>query len=53
MDIERIRRYKDKMNFISESFDIAAMACKDLKLIPKDDYTNIDLLFEKIRIFQR
>ncbi len=84
MDIERIRRYKDKMNFISErrqdieewisgfdpsdfisdkktrlavykafqelveaSFDIAAMACKDLKLIPKDDYTNIDLLFEK------
>lgn len=27
--------------------EIAAMACKDLKLIPKDDYTNIDLLFEK------
>jgi len=84
MDIERISRYKDKLNIISErkqdieewvsgydssdfiedkktrlavyksfqelveaSFDIAAMACKDLKIIPKDDYTNIDLLFEK------
>ncbi len=84
MDIERIRRYKDKLNVISEraqdieewvmgydssdfiadkktrfavykafqelveaSFDITAMACKDLKIIPKDDYTNIDLLFEK------
>lgn len=84
MDIERIGRYKDKLNLISErkqdiedwvsgydssdfikdkktrlavykafqelveaSFDVAAMACKDLKTIPKDDYTNIDLLFEK------
>ncbi|MBU4220529.1 MAG: DUF86 domain-containing protein [Euryarchaeota archaeon] len=84
MDIERISRYKDKLNLISErkqdieewvsgydssdfiedkktrlavykafqelveaSFDVAAMVCKDLKIIPKDDYTNIDLLFEK------
>ncbi len=84
MDIERIGRYKDKLNIISErkqdieewmsgydssafvadkktrlavykafqelaeaSFDIAAMTCKDLKIIPKDDYTNIDLLCEK------
>ncbi|MCE8423048.1 MAG: DUF86 domain-containing protein [Candidatus Methanoperedens sp.] len=84
MEIKRIERYKDKINFISErkqdieewasgfdpsdftadkktrlavykafqelveaSFDIAAMACKDIKIIPKDDYTNIDLLFEK------
>jgi uncharacterized protein YutE (UPF0331/DUF86 family) len=84
MEIERIGRYKDKLNIISEraqdieewvkgidssdfindkktrfaaykafqelveaSFDIAAMACKDLKIIPKDDYTNIDLLFDK------
>ena len=84
MDLERIGRYKDKLNIISEraqdieewvrgydssnfiddkktrfavykafqelveaSFDITAMACKDLKIIPKDDYTNIDILFEK------
>jgi len=84
MEIERIGRYKDKLNIISEraqdieewvsgfdpsdfisdkktrlavykafqelveaSFDITAMACKDLKIIPKDDYTNIDILFEK------
>jgi uncharacterized protein YutE (UPF0331/DUF86 family) len=84
MEIERIGRYKDKLNLISEraqdieewvrgydssdfiddkktrfavykafqelveaSFDITAMACKDLKIIPKDDYTNIDILFEK------
>ncbi|MCX9085267.1 MAG: DUF86 domain-containing protein [Candidatus Methanoperedens sp.] len=84
MDLDRISRYKDKLNIISERkqdieewvsgydpsdfiedkktrlavykafqelveeyFDVAAMACKDLKIIPKDDYTNIDLLFEK------
>jgi len=32
---------------VEASYDIMAMACKDLKMIPKDDYTNIDLLFEK------
>ncbi|GFO97323.1 hypothetical protein ig2599ANME_1523 [groundwater metagenome] len=84
MDIERINRYKDKINLITErlgdieewtsgyhnsdflsdkksrlavykafqelseaSFDIIAMACKDLKIIPKDDYTNTDALYNK------
>ncbi len=84
MDIERIGRYKDKLNVITErkqdieewisgfdssdfvadkktrlavykafqeiveaSFDIASMICKDLKIVPKDDYTNIDMLLGK------
>lgn len=84
MDIERAKRYEDKLNLISErlrdidewisgydasdftsdkktrlavykafqelteaSFDIIAMACKDSKIIPKDDYTNVDALYDK------
>ncbi len=39
--------YKAFQELVEASFDITAMACKDLKIIPKDDYTNIDLLFEK------
>jgi uncharacterized protein YutE (UPF0331/DUF86 family) len=80
VDIERAKRYKDKLNLMAEragdildwtsedvsgfisdkktklatykafqelteaSFDIAAMVCKDSGLIPKDDYTNVDIL---------
>jgi len=43
----RLAVYKAFQELVEASFDIAAMACKDLKIIPKDDYTNIDLLFEK------
>jgi len=81
MEIERVRRYKDKTNIIikranqiegwvqdisSDQFldddrtklatykafqeiveacmDIVAMMCKDLDLVPKDDYSNIENL---------
>lgn len=81
MEIERAKRYRDKMNIIlkrndeindwiggynSEDFvhdektklatykafqeiveasmDCIAMACKDEKIVPKDDYTNIESL---------
>jgi uncharacterized protein YutE (UPF0331/DUF86 family) len=84
MDIERAKRYEDKLNLISErlrdidewisgydssdftsdkktrlavykafqeltdaSFDIVAMVCKNSKIIPKDDYTNVDALYDK------
>jgi len=43
----RLAVYKAFQELVEASFDIAAMACKDFKIIPKDDYTNIDLLFEK------
>lgn len=80
MDEDRLKRYWDKINLISERstqieewtampsedfvsdektklatykafqeiaeacMDIVAMMCKDSKIPPKDDYTNIDLL---------
>lgn len=88
MDIERAKRYKDKINVILERceeinewtggyeeddftreektklatykafqevvescMDIIAMACKDEKIVPKDDYTNIEnLIFINERI---
>jgi uncharacterized protein YutE (UPF0331/DUF86 family) len=88
MEIERIKRYKDKINVIIERsenvsewiggyeaeefirdektklavykafqeivescMDIIAMACKDEKIVPKDDYTNIEnLIFIDDRI---
>lgn len=89
MDIERAKRYKEKLNFISErledieewtsidvsdfisdkktrlatykafqelieaSFDIVAMMCKDSRIIPKDDYTNVESLYNKNIIEER
>ncbi|MCX9012891.1 MAG: DUF86 domain-containing protein [Candidatus Methanoperedens sp.] len=84
MDVERAKRYKDKLGLISErlwdidewtseydvskfvsdkktrlavyeafqelteaSFDIVAMVCRDSKIITKDDYTNVDSLYNK------
>lgn len=83
MNIERAKRYRDKLNLILEraadiedwanidvtdfvsdkktrlavykafqelteaSFDVVAMACKDAKIIPKDDYANSEALFQK------
>ena len=80
MDIERAKRYREKLNFIRErvadvedwmpfevsdfssdkrnrlaiykafqelieaSFDVTAMVCKDSKMVPKDDYTNLETL---------
>ncbi len=83
MDIERAKRYKDKLDFIMEkvndieewasvdvsdfisdkktrlavykafqelveaSFDIVAMACRDSRILSKDDYANIEALYQK------
>ncbi len=40
----RFAIYKAFQELTEASFDIVAMACKDSKIIPKDDYTNIDAL---------
>lgn len=89
MNLERIDRYKDKMDLIEkriqeieewtditrEEFledertklavykafqelaescmDIIAMACKDMKILPKDDYINIEKLSLKIKFNKR
>lgn len=89
MDIERAKRYKDKLNFILEkmndieewtsvdisdfisdkktrlavykafqelveaSFDIVAMACRDSRIISKDDYANVEALYQKNILYER
>jgi len=83
MEIERAKRYRDKLNLILErtadiedwtsieisdfisdkktrlavykafqelveaSFDIVAMACRDSRIISKDDYANVEALYQK------
>ncbi|RLG56944.1 MAG: DUF86 domain-containing protein [Candidatus Hydrothermarchaeota archaeon] len=39
--------YKAFQEIAEASMDIIAMVCKDEKFIPKDDYTNINILFER------
>jgi uncharacterized protein YutE (UPF0331/DUF86 family) len=39
--------YKALQESIEASMDIVAMLCKDSKIIPNDDYTNIDQLQER------
>ena len=39
--------YKALQESIEASMDIVAMLCKDSKIIPNDDYTNIDHLKER------
>jgi len=45
----RLAIYKAFQELIEASFDVAAMVCKDLKIVPKDDYTNLETL-QNIRI---
>ncbi len=83
MEIERAKRYRDKLNLILEriadiedwtsieisdfaydkktrlavykafqelaeaAFDIVAMACRDSRIISKDDYANVEALYHK------
>jgi len=46
----KLATYKAFQEVVEASMDITAMLCKDLKIIPKDDYTNIESL--KGKIFQ-
>lgn len=43
----RLAVYKAFQELTEASFDIVAMACKDSKIIPKDDYTNIDSIYSQ------
>lgn len=43
----RLAVYKAFQEITEASFDIVAMMCKDFKIIPKDDYTNIMELYNK------
>jgi len=43
----RLATYKAFQELIEASFDVAAMVCRDSRIIPKDDYTNMEALFNK------
>ena len=43
----RLAVYKASQEMIETSMDIIAMMCKDLKIVPKDDYTNIKALEDR------
>ena len=44
----KLATYKAFQEAVEASMNIIAMLCKDLKIIPKDDYTNIENLKGKI-----
>ncbi|MEA1992898.1 MAG: DUF86 domain-containing protein [Euryarchaeota archaeon] len=44
----KLATYKAFQELAEASMDIVAMICKDTKILPKDDYTNIELLKKEI-----
>ncbi|MCX6664559.1 MAG: DUF86 domain-containing protein [Euryarchaeota archaeon] len=49
----KLATYKAFQEVSESCMDIVAMACKDLKILPKDDYTNIEKLGSKLKINKR
>ena len=49
----KLATYKAFQELSECSMDIIAMACKDLKILPKDDYTNIEKLITKLKFNKR
>lgn len=43
----KLATYKAFQEIVEASFDIVAMMLKDVKVPPKDDYTNLKLLLQK------
>lgn len=46
----KLATYKAFQELAESCMDIVAMACKDLKILPKDDYINIQKLSLKLNI---
>lgn len=44
----KLATYKAFQEIVEACMDVVAMMCKDSKIPPKDDYTNIELLKDKI-----
>lgn len=42
----KLATYKAFQEIVEACMDIVAMMCKDMDIVPKDDYTNIDNLLE-------
>ena len=46
----KLATYKAFQEIAESCMDIVAMACKDVKILPKDDYTNIEKLSVKLKL---
>ncbi len=46
----KLATYKAFQEIAESCMDIIAMACKDVKILPKDDYTNIEKLSVKLKL---
>ena len=44
----KLATYKAFQEAIEACMDITAMSCKDLKIVPKDDYINIEAINDKM-----
>ena len=49
----KLATYKAFQELAESCMDIIAMACKDMKILPKDDYTNIEKLSTKLQFDKR
>ena len=49
----KLATYKAYQELVEACMDIIAMLCKDLKHVPKDDYTNIDVISTELQVNAR
>ncbi|MDH7517303.1 MAG: DUF86 domain-containing protein [Candidatus Thermoplasmatota archaeon] len=49
----KLATYKAFQELAESCMDIVAMVCKDVKILPKDDYTNIEKLSAKLNFDKR
>jgi len=49
----KLATYKAFQELAESCMDIVAMVCKDVKILPKDDYTNIEKLSAKLKFDKR
>ena len=49
----KLATYKAFQELAESCMDIIAMACKDTKILPKDDYTNIEKLSSRLKFNKR
>lgn len=49
----KLATYKAFQELAESCMDIIAMVCKDVKILPKDDYTNIEKLSARLKFDKR
>jgi len=49
----KLATYKAFQELVEGCMDVIAMMCKDMNLVPKDDYTNIEEISKQIHVNER